>query len=90
MGCCNAKAKKPDGGSKVPQKAPRDKYGRPMHRARGPIFEQAKEVYSDMKGMAELACKDPANFIELTRRSDVKDFSKYTGFDLAAERSIIL
>ena len=40
--------------------------------------------------MAELACKEPAKFIKLTTAADVKDFSKYVGFDLAAERDVIL
>lgn len=40
--------------------------------------------------MAEMACKDPAKFIELSKNNEVKDFSKYTGFDLAIERDIIL
>lgn len=40
--------------------------------------------------MAELAYKDPAKFIEITKRSEVRDFSKYVGFDLIAERDVIL
>ena len=56
-----------------------------MHRARGEVFAQVETIYNDMKGMAELACKDPTKFIEMTKRSEVKDFSKYIGYDLAAE-----
>ena len=43
-----------------------------------------------MKAMAELACKDPAKFIEMTKKSEVRDLSKYVGFNLAAEQDIIL
>ena len=43
-----------------------------------------------MHEMAELACKNPTKFIEITRQSEVKDFSKYIGFDLTAEEDIIL
>ena len=56
-----------------------------MHRARGEVFCQVEQVYSDMAKMAELACKDPAKFIEMCKRSEVKDFSKYVGYNLAAE-----
>ena len=37
-----------------------------------------------MVTMARLACEDPAKFIKLTKTADVKDFSKYVGYDLAA------
>ena len=47
-------------------------------------------VYEDMAGMAALSVKDPEKFIQLTKRSEVKDFSKYVGFNLAEERDILL
>ena len=47
-------------------------------------------IYNDMKGMAEIACKNPTKFIEMTKKSEVKDFTKYVGFNLAAEQDIML
>ena len=47
-------------------------------------------VYDDLVAMAELSVKDSSRFIELTKKSEVKDFSKYVGFNLAAEREIML
>ena len=85
MGCCNTKAKGPIKEQKRPEQVRKDKSGRPMHRARGEVFCQVEQVYSDMAKMAELACKDPAKFIEMCKRSEVKDFSKYVGYNLAAE-----
>lgn len=61
-----------------------------MHRARGAVFGQEKLVYEDMTAMAELACNDPAKFISLTKRAEVRDFSKYVGYNLAADRDVIL
>ena len=61
-----------------------------MHRARGDVFGQQEMIYDDMPAMAALAVKDPNRFIQLTKQSEVKDFSKYVGFNLAAERDILL
>ena len=61
-----------------------------MHRARGSVFEQQVMVYDDMAAMAELSVKDPEKFIQLTKKSEVKDFSKYVGFNLAVEKEIML
>ena len=47
-------------------------------------------VYDDLPAMAELSVKDSQKFIELTKKSEVRDFSKYVGFNLAAERDILL
>lgn len=66
MGCCNAKQKAPDSKHKRPEQVKKDKYGRPMHRARGDPFIQQEIVYSNMEAMAELAARDPARFIKLT------------------------
>ena len=44
-----------------------------MHRARGSVFEQQVMVYDDMAAIAELSVKDPEKFIQLTKKSEVKD-----------------
>ena len=90
MGCCNAKAKQPARGGNKPEQMRKDKYGRPMHRARGQIFKQENVVYSDMKAMVELACHEPSKFIEIAAKAQILDFSKYVGYDLAQERDVIL
>lgn len=61
-----------------------------MHRARGNVFGQQELIYNDMAAMAAISAKDPNRFIQLTKQSEVKDFSKYVGFNLAAERDILL
>ena len=66
-GCCSKKQGASKKNLQAPVQPKKDKYGRPMHRARGPIFSQPEIVYTNMKGMAELACKDPAKFIEITK-----------------------
>ena len=47
-------------------------------------------VYDDMPSMAALSVRDPSRFIQLTKQSEVNDFSKYVGFNLAEERDIML
>jgi len=47
-------------------------------------------VYTQTKEMAQLACKDPASFISMTKKAEVKDLSKYVGFNLVSERDVIL
>jgi len=47
-------------------------------------------VYQDMAAMAELSARDPARFIQLTKLADLKDFSKYVGYDLAVKKDIML
>ena len=38
-----------------------------------------------MSGMAELSVKDPDRFIQMTKQADIKDFSKYVGYDMAVK-----
>jgi len=59
MGCTNTKAKAPSK-AKGPEQVKKDKYGRPMHRARGSPFTQNEMLYQNMAGMAELSARDPA------------------------------
>ena len=61
-----------------------------MHRARGNVFEQQIMIFDDMPAMAELSANDWSKFIQLTKRAEVKDFSKYVGFNLADQRNIML
>ena len=68
----------------------KDKFGRPIHRARGEPFTQDEIVYKDLSVMAEMAYADQDRFIELTKKNHVKDFSKYVGFDLTKSSYIIL
>lgn len=89
MGCTNTKAKAPPK-TKGPEQIKKDKYGRPMHRPRGSPFTQMEMLYQNMAAMAELSARDPDQFIKLTKQADVKDFSKYVGFDLASHRDIML
>ena len=72
------------------RKNKKDKFGRPIHRARGSPFLQDEVVYSDMAGMVEIAYNEPERFIELTKKNLVKDFSKYVGYDLTKKQYIIL
>ena len=63
MGCCNAKQKTPQNQGRRPEQVKKDKYGRPMHRARGAPFNQLEMVYSSLEAMAELSARDAAKFI---------------------------
>ena len=90
MGCANTKKKPSHNLPKGPEQVRKDKYGRPMHRARGNVFEQQIMIYDDMPAMAELSANDWSKFIQLTKRAEVKDFSKYVGFNLAEQRNIML
>ena len=67
-----------------------NEYGQPVHRPRGDPFTQPPQVYSDLTLMARMSLENPKEFIRLTRQAEVKDFSKYVGFNLAAEKRIIL
>ena len=63
MGCTNTKKKAPANLPSKPDQVRKDKYGRPMHRARGNVFEQQIMIYDDMPAMAELSANDWSKFI---------------------------
>ena len=96
MGCCGSKDGKLNASQhqkrllEEQRKNKKDKFGRPIHRARGSPFLQEEIVYAKPVEMAELAYNDPDRFIELTKKNLVKDFSKYVGYDLTRVKYIIL
>jgi len=86
--CCTVKAGGVESGRTAQQI--QNAYGRPKHRKRLVVTSQDPIVYQQNLEMAKLSVKDEAAFIKLAKQNQVYDFSRYTGFNYAAESFIIL